>query len=168
MKKLLNKKGFTLIELIVVIAILAILAMILIPSLTGYIKKATDAKDNANARAVYSAAMLIGATWNPATSPTGDGVFNAANVATKVKTENPSFTEDLIVYLNSAGTAVVAVKYKLILYPTNFTVVAVVSAGYRWALSQILGDLIVCQRIVKGILRNESSFFIVERGECVF
>jgi prepilin-type N-terminal cleavage/methylation domain-containing protein len=38
MKKL-NKKGFTLIELIVVIAIIAILAAILIPALLNYIKQ---------------------------------------------------------------------------------------------------------------------------------
>ncbi|KAF0226109.1 MAG: hypothetical protein FD179_1026 [Erysipelotrichaceae bacterium] len=53
MKKL-NKKGFTLIELIVVIAILAILAAILIPAITGYISKATDSKNEANCRALYS------------------------------------------------------------------------------------------------------------------
>lgn len=53
MKKL-NKKGFTLIELIVVIAILAILAAILIPAVTGYITKATNAKNEANCRALYS------------------------------------------------------------------------------------------------------------------
>jgi len=52
MKKL-NKKGFTLIELIVVIAILAILAAILIPAITGYISKATDSKNEANCRALY-------------------------------------------------------------------------------------------------------------------
>lgn len=58
MKKLLTKKGFTLIELIVVIAILAILAMILIPSLTGYIAKATNAKNGANCRSLYSQYQL--------------------------------------------------------------------------------------------------------------
>lgn len=34
-----KKHGFTLVELIVVLSILAILATLLIPSLTGYIKK---------------------------------------------------------------------------------------------------------------------------------
>ena len=58
MKKLLNKKGFTLIELIVVIAILAILAMILIPSLTGYMSAATKAKDAANCRSLYTQYQL--------------------------------------------------------------------------------------------------------------
>ena len=66
MKKLLNKKGFTLIELIVVIAILAILAMILIPSLTGYIAKATRAKDAANCRSLYTQYQLDVAVAIPA------------------------------------------------------------------------------------------------------
>ena len=64
MKKLLNKKGFTLIELIVVIAILAILAMILIPSLTGYIAKATNAKNAANCRSEYTRYQLDLAVGN--------------------------------------------------------------------------------------------------------
>jgi len=58
MKKLLNKKGFTLIELIVVIAILAILALILVPSIIGYIARAQDATNEANARTAYTAAVL--------------------------------------------------------------------------------------------------------------
>ena len=39
-KKLKDKKGFTLVELIVVLVILAILAALLVPSLTGYINRA--------------------------------------------------------------------------------------------------------------------------------
>ena len=42
LKKLKNKKGFTLVELIVVLVILAILAALLVPSLTGYIDKARE------------------------------------------------------------------------------------------------------------------------------
>ena len=44
MKKL-NKKGFTLTEMIVVIAIIGILAGVLIPTITGYIKKAQLSND---------------------------------------------------------------------------------------------------------------------------
>ncbi len=53
MKKL-NKKGFTLIELIVVIGILAVLAAVLIPSISNYVAQAREATNNANARALYS------------------------------------------------------------------------------------------------------------------
>ncbi|MEG0564588.1 prepilin-type N-terminal cleavage/methylation domain-containing protein, partial [Anaerorhabdus sp.] len=57
MKKL-NKKGFTLIELIVVIAILAVLALLLVPQITGYIQASKDSVGAANARTCYSNLML--------------------------------------------------------------------------------------------------------------
>ena len=62
MKKILTKKGFTLIELIVVIAILAILAAILIPSLVNYLDQAKIAKGTANTRSQYTAVSLDLAT----------------------------------------------------------------------------------------------------------
>lgn len=52
-----NKKGFTLVELIVVLVILAILAALLIPALTGYIDKANKQKVTAECRMVVMAAQ---------------------------------------------------------------------------------------------------------------
>ena len=56
-RKLKNKKGFTLVELIVVLVILAILAALLIPALTGYIDKANEEKVVATTRMVVMAAQ---------------------------------------------------------------------------------------------------------------
>ena len=55
-KKLKDKKGFTLVELIVVLVILAILAALLVPSLTGYIDKAKEEQLTSQTRMVLMAA----------------------------------------------------------------------------------------------------------------
>ena len=54
-----NKKGFTLVELIVVLVILAILAALLIPALTGYIDKAKEKQIVAETRQSVMAAQTI-------------------------------------------------------------------------------------------------------------
>lgn len=48
-----NKKGFTLVEIIVVLVILAILAAIAVPSVLGYVQDAKDSKYISEARAIY-------------------------------------------------------------------------------------------------------------------
>ena len=52
-----SKKGFTLVELIVVIVILAVLAAMLVPALVGYIDRAKKEKDYQAASVVYAAAQ---------------------------------------------------------------------------------------------------------------
>ena len=54
-----SKKGFTLVELIVVLVILAVLAAMLVPALTGYIKKAREEKEYQTASTIYTAAQAI-------------------------------------------------------------------------------------------------------------
>jgi type IV pilus assembly protein PilA len=54
MRKLFNKKGFTLAELLIVVAIIAILTAIAIPVFTAQLNKAKYATDEANARSIYA------------------------------------------------------------------------------------------------------------------
>lgn len=49
-----NKKGFTLVELVVVIAIIGVLAAILIPTMMNYVKKARLKTANSNAKLVFT------------------------------------------------------------------------------------------------------------------
>ena len=52
-----QKRGLTLVELIVVLVILAVLAVLLVPSLTGYIDKAVEKRFMLQARSLMTAAQ---------------------------------------------------------------------------------------------------------------
>ncbi|MBR4162247.1 MAG: type II secretion system protein [Solobacterium sp.] len=54
MKKINNKKGFTLAELLIVVAIIAVLVAIAIPVFTSQLEKAREATDAANIRSAYA------------------------------------------------------------------------------------------------------------------
>lgn len=64
-----KKKGFTLIELIVVICILGILAAILVPRFAGFTDKANKEASQTEARTILSAASAVLAD-DPTTAPT--------------------------------------------------------------------------------------------------
>lgn len=48
-----NKKGFTIVELVIVIAVIAILAAVLIPTFSNVVEKANESKDMQAARIAY-------------------------------------------------------------------------------------------------------------------
>ena len=61
-----NKKGFTLIEMLVVIAIIAVLVAIVIPVVGNSTEKAKEAKDAANVRSAIAEVTTSALTGTPA------------------------------------------------------------------------------------------------------
>lgn len=72
-KRMNNKKGFTLIELIVVIAILGILGAITVPKFGGFRESAAEKADKATAATIANAARLYYAE-NPPSSEISEKV----------------------------------------------------------------------------------------------
>ena len=82
-----KKKGFTLVELIVVLVILAILAALLIPALTGYINKAKEKSIVAETRqAVMAAQTLVDEAYGKLDLTAADDAIEIGTGAVEGKT----------------------------------------------------------------------------------
>ena len=100
LKKLQNKKGFTLMEMLIVVAIIAVLVAIAIPVFNGALTKSKEAADVAYVRASYAVwqtAMLTENTKAPADKdaflkgPAGNDTLTL-NYADKLTVTNGTIT----------------------------------------------------------------------------
>lgn len=118
LKKLKDKKGFTLVELIVVLVILAILAALLIPALTGYIDKANAEKAVAETRMVVmaiqtesSSTYAKGELKNNSANKTDGNLPSTTNIDKLAEVKGLQTTAFYKAEVSSTGT-VLAVQYE--------------------------------------------------------
>lgn len=110
-----NKKGFTLVELIVVLVILAILAALLIPALTGYIDKANKEKVVSETRMVAMAVqtecseaygkLKAGETLTTWTGESNEHIINIKDLAEVLTATGRTF--DATAYTDGAIVTVI-------------------------------------------------------------
>lgn len=110
-----KKKGFTLVELIVVLVILAILAALLIPALTGYIDKAKNKSIVAETRQAVMAAQTLADEVYAKQAPTDTITFGTEVTEKQIqdlaevkgKIDSATFTDGKVtklVYTNNGKT----------------------------------------------------------------
>lgn len=116
-KRLSNRKGFTLVELLVVISIIGILSAIAVPKFTSASESARGAKMQADLRTIDSAVAIAIAQGNTlaaitdiATDTTSFAVAVQANLAGSANLKPPTGAWKTP---NASGTAAPATVYKV-------------------------------------------------------
>ena len=92
LKKFTNKKGFTLMEMLIVVAIIAVLVAIAIPTFTSSLNKAKAGVDLANIRSGYANAQVLAITEGEAATYVlnKDGSVTKTTAANAYKTAGSS------------------------------------------------------------------------------
>ncbi len=81
-----NKKGFTLMEMLIVVAIIAVLVAIAIPVLSGALEKSREAADAANIRSAYAECSVAALTGEKGTCGTTNKTSGTETIEGYTKT----------------------------------------------------------------------------------
>ena len=113
-----NKKGFTIVELVIVIAVIAILAAVLIPTFSGIIKKAQLSSDQQavrNMNVALAASGDLGDDMNKVIDALSENGFNSKKALIPV-------SKDFQFMYSKANDCIVLVNEKNeVVYPENIT-----------------------------------------------
>ena len=98
-----NKKGFTLVELVIVVAVMAILVAVAIPTVASITNSATDAVNDSNARTIESMIKLAEAEAANK-SENGKATLDASAIDTALTNAKLGIEKGTFVYNSENGT----------------------------------------------------------------
>ena len=115
-----NKKGFTLVELVIVVAVMAILVAVAIPTVSSITTSAKNSVNESNARTIESMLKLAEAENNDGEVLTEQEVFNAIYNA-KLGIETGNFVYDTTAGTVKSGTGTASATVYTIKFATAAT-----------------------------------------------
>lgn len=124
LKKLNNKKGFTLMEMLIVVAIIAVLVAIAIPVFNGALTKSKEAADVANLRAAYAEWQVKMLTENEKVPATAAALMTSDGTETKLNYDGK------LTYTPAQDNKSATIVYKA----TKLTNPATNDGTYTWKL----------------------------------
>ena len=127
-----TKKGFTLIELIVVIAIIGVLAAILVPSMLGYVKKSKIQSANSAASTILKAANSALEELDENDFVVKDGTFTKSS-ATEIEATDAKIQEYMTSYFDDVSTAIFSFEIK-----NNVAIYCAAKSGAYFGTSPIV------------------------------
>lgn len=153
MFKKLNKKGFTLAELLIVVAIIAVMVAISIPVFTTQLEKAREATDASNMRAAYAVAMTDVLTdgWKDDSRYTGTLGSNGDGTRTTYYDLSGNFvtTAPTTKYGKSSVTGIQGATPD---FPASTTGLTVTFSGFGSCVNQVIKvDLTIDDNAVTGV-----------------
>lgn len=131
-KKKSNKKGFTIMEMLIVVAIIVVLAAIAIPTFSGALTKSKEATDVANIRAAY-AEMQVKILTEDEAVPTDE---NTAKTAFYNPDENKS-KNAVYTYTYDTNKKIATVKYKATKLTGGNDKTDTAGKTFTWTLSPV-------------------------------
>ena len=135
LKKLNNKKGFTLMEMLIVVAIIAVLVAIAIPVFNGALTKSKEAADVANIRALYAEWQVAILTDNEKIPGDSDTFLKGPQKATTAMDLNYK-TADHGYTFTAATSGVNATPATITYKATKLTDNATGDKTFTWTLTQ--------------------------------
>ncbi|WP_250278711.1 type II secretion system protein [[Clostridium] colinum] len=119
--KLKEKKGFTLVEIIVVMTIIVTLIAIVAPNTIGYVNSARKTSNKATARAVYIASMQVVADAVMKNTPlsTESDIKNAIKTANLLQGNAETILKDVSINYDSKNYIINSVTYLGEKYPED-------------------------------------------------
>ena len=110
LQKLKNKKGFTLMEMLIVVAIIAVLVAIAIPTFSGALTKSKEAADVANIRAYYAEQQIKAIENSTSAAPT---VGAGETIVTVLEAAGYNINEDAKVSYDAGTKTITYASTKL-------------------------------------------------------